>query len=90
MKIPIVLDIDINVADWAKAIGFRIDGGFVVSDEGKFSIEDFEESVREYIREAQYFRDPNGFWINEQFFSNEYEQESLKESLFDNFENLLE
>ena len=46
MKIPIVLDIDIDVAAWAKAIDFRIEGGLVVSDEGQFSIEDFEENIR--------------------------------------------
>ena len=90
MKIPIVLDIDINVVDWAKAIGFRIDGSFAVSDEGKFSIEDFEENIREYIRETQYFSDPHGFWIKEKFFTDETEQELFKESLFDNFENEIE
>ena len=90
MKIPIVLDIDIDVAAWAKAIDFRIEGGLVVSDEGQFSIEDFEENIREYIRETQYISDPHGFWIKEKFFTDETEQELFKESLFDNFENEIE
>ena len=90
MKIPIVLDIDINPKEWADAIGFRVENGFVIGEDGKFSIEDFEENIREYIRETLYFRDPDGFWIKEQFFSNEYGQELFRESLFDNFENALE
>ena len=87
MKIPIVIDIDIDLAAWAKAIGFRIEGGFVVSGDGKFLIEDFEENIREYIRDTQYLSDPNGFWIKEKFFTDDTEQDLFKESLFDNFEN---
>ena len=90
MKIPIILDVDINVPEWAQAIGFRTDGHFVISDDGKFSIEDFEENIREYIRTTWYPIDPDCAWLKEKFFSDEDEQEWFRESLFDNFESELE
>ncbi len=87
MKIPIVLDIDINPKEWADAIGFRVENGFVIGEGGKFSIEDFEENIREYIRITWYLIDPNGLWLKEKFFSDEGEQEAFLDSLFDNFDN---
>ncbi len=88
MKIPMVIDIDINVEAWAEAIGFHVDGDHVVSEDAKFSMEDFEENIREYVRDTKYLSDPNGFWLKEKFFTDETEQELFKESLFDNFEPL--
>jgi hypothetical protein len=77
-------NIDINLQDWAKAIGYKIVGDKLVKE---YKLTDFEEAVKQYI-EAMLDAGWNSNVIEENFFVNdtdefksdfEYEYETIKE-----------
>ena len=85
MRILVTLDLDINIARWADVLGFQIVGDKVVSDTCAYTLEDFEECIREYIRTSLYLQE-KGRSICGTFFTCSAEQEDLLDMLENNFE----
>ena len=72
-------DMDINVNDWAEAIGYTVVGDKVVS-KNVFALSDFEECISEYISESIECGVNSGV-IVERFFANDDEQHGLRDML---------
>ena len=72
-------DMDINVSDWAEAIGYTVVGDKVVS-KNVFSLSDFEECISDYISESIECGVNSGV-IVERFFANDDEQHGLRDML---------
>ena len=72
-------DMDINVSDWAEAIGYAVVGDKVVS-KNVFSLSDFEECISDYISESIECGVNSGV-IVERFFANDDEQHGLRDML---------
>ena len=72
-------DIDINVNDWAEAIGYTVVGDKVVS-KNVFSLSDFEKCILDYISESIECGVNSGV-IVERFFANDDEQHGLRDML---------
>ena len=72
-------DMDINVSDWAEAIGYTVVGDKVVS-KNVFALSDFEECISEYISESIECGVNSGV-IVERFFANDDEQHGLRDML---------
>ena len=77
MKIK--FDMDINVNDWAEAIGYTVVGDKVVS-KNVFALSDFEECISDYISESIECGVNSGV-IVERFFANDDEQHGLRDML---------
>ena len=63
-------DMDINLQDWAEAIGYKIAGDKLVKE---YKLTDFKEAVQEYI-EAQLDAGLNSNAIEENFFVNDVDE----------------
>lgn len=72
-------DMDINVNDWAEAIGYTVVGDKVVS-KNVFALSDFEECISEYISESIECGVNSGAVV-ERFFANDDEQHGLRDML---------
>lgn len=72
-------DMDINVSEWAEAIGYTVVGDKVVS-KNVFALSDFEECISEYISESIECGVNSGV-IVERFFANDDEQHGLRDML---------
>ena len=72
-------DMDINVNDWAEAIGYTVVGDKVVS-KNVFALSDFEECISDYISESIECGVNSGV-IVERFFANDDEQHGLRDML---------
>lgn len=72
-------DMDINVNDWAEAIGYTVVGDKVVS-KNVFTLSDFEECISEYISESIECGVNSGV-IVERFFANDDERHGLRDML---------
>ena len=72
-------DMDINVSDWAEAIGYTVVGDKVVS-KNVFLLSDFEECISDYISEAIECGTNSGVVV-ERFFANDDEQHGLRDML---------
>ena len=72
-------DMDINVSDWAEAIGYTVVGDKVVS-KNVFALSDFEECISEYISESIECGVNSGAVV-ERFFANDDEQHGLRDML---------
>ena len=72
-------DMDINVSDWAEAIGYTVVGDKVVS-KNVFALSDFEECISDYISESIECGVNSGV-IVERFFANDDEQHGLRDML---------
>ena len=72
-------DMDINVNDWAEAIGYTVVGDKVVS-KNVFSLSDFEKCISDYISESIECGVNSGV-IVERFFANDDEQHGLRDML---------
>ena len=77
MKINI--DMDINVSDWAEAIGYTVVGDKVVS-KNVFALSDFEECISDYISESIECGVNSGAVVD-RFFANDDEQHGLRDML---------
>ena len=90
INIPIVITMKADFSEWAKEIGYEVRGDRVVSSKLSFSLEDFEECIREYIRSCIYSGEADLDWINERFFSrnqgHDDEKAYFKELLEENYE----
>ena len=72
-------DMDINVSDWAEAIGYMVVGDRVVS-KNVFALSDFEECISDYISESIECGVNSGVVV-ERFFANDDEQHGLRDML---------
>ena len=72
-------DMDINVNDWAEAIGYTVVGDKVVS-KNVFALSDFEECISDYISESIECGVNSGAVV-ERFFANDDEQHGLRDML---------
>ncbi len=72
-------DMDINVSDWAEAIGYTVVGDKVVS-KNVFALSNFEECISDYISESIECGVNSGV-IVERFFANSDEQHGLRDML---------
>ena len=72
-------DMDINVSNWAEAIGYTVVGNKVVS-KNVFALSDFEECISDYISESIECGVNSGV-IVERFFANDDEQHGLRDML---------
>ena len=72
-------DMDINVSDWAEAIGYTVVGDKVVS-KNVFALSNFEECISDYISESIECG-VNSCVIVERFFANSDEQHGLRDML---------
>lgn len=72
-------DMDINVNDWAEAIGYTVVGDKVVS-KNVFALSNFEECISDYISESIECGVNSGV-IVERFFANDDEQHGLRDML---------
>lgn len=75
----IKFDMDVNLSAWAKAIGYRIVGDYVVPEK-MFSRNDFAECVSNYISESITAGTNSGV-VEERFMVNDDEQDILKDAL---------
>ena len=69
-------DMDINVSDWAEAIGYTVVGDKVIS-KNVFTLSDFEKCVSDYISET-IEGGTNSNLVVENFFHNDDEQHCLR------------
>ena len=72
-------DMDINVDDWAEAIGYTVVGDKVVS-KNVFALSDFEECISDYISESIECGVNSGAVVD-RFFANDDEQHGLRDML---------
>ena len=72
-------DMDINVSEWAEAIGYTVVGDKVVS-KNVFALSDFEECISEYISESIECGVNSGAVVD-RFFANDDEQHGLRDML---------
>ena len=72
-------DMDINVNDWAEAIGYTVVGDKVVS-KNVFALSDFEECISDYISESIECGVNSGAVVD-RFFANDDEQHGLRDML---------
>ena len=87
MKILVSLDLDINIARWADVLGFQIVEDKVVSDNCTYTLENFEECIKEYIRISMYLQE-KGKAICGTFMTCPAEQEDFRDMLESNFEEI--
>ena len=85
MRVIATLELDIDTARWAKVLGFDVVGDKVVSDVCAYTLEDFEECIREYIRTSMYLQE-KGRAICGTFLTCSAEQEDFLDMLDSNFE----
>ena len=72
-------DMDINVSEWAEAIGYTVVGDKVVS-KNVFALSDFEECISDYISESIECGVNSGAVVD-RFFANDDEQHGLRDML---------
>ena len=84
MRILVALELDIDIARWATTLGFQVEGDKVVSDTCAYTLEDFEECIREYIRTSMYLQE-KGRAICGSFLTCPAEQEDLQSDQQDSF-----
>ena len=75
----ITFDMDVNLSAWARTIGYRIVGDYVVPEK-IFSLSDFTRCVSDYISESITAGTNSGV-VEEKFMANDDEQDILKDML---------